>query len=88
MKTEKRYANLESAETKAQAVEDCRFYLGDNWKKVTRTLKDITNPHGFQFGCMMVGIQGYPVVALYEHLTGLNFHEQMKEVKDEELHVN
>jgi hypothetical protein len=84
MKQTIQYENLDSPETKAKAIADCEFYLGYSWEKVTGALKEVTDPDQFGFWCSMVGIQGFPVVALYEHLTGQNYWEQKRNKLDPE----
>lgn len=53
------------------AVEDIKSWLGpDRWAKVYPELAKITHCGNFAMYCALAGIQGFPVIAWYEHYHG------------------
>jgi hypothetical protein len=70
MKTTKDYTN--SPAKNFDAVNDIMDYLGK--KKYNEVVKSgigqITDPNHFSFLCMIAGIEGFPVIAWYDHFHG------------------
>jgi hypothetical protein len=73
MSYEIKYENLDSAETKAKAIEDCKDWLGSHFDKVVEILAHANpdmSPNLVRLGLSMQGIQGYPADVLIETYLG------------------
>lgn len=68
MKTEILYNQTNEIEKHNAAIKDCQNYLGDRWFKFIEYLKTCEKMQDFEIACSFVGIQGYPVKALRNHL--------------------
>lgn len=62
------YSNLTGAEKRAKAIQDCKDYCEGTelFEKLQEYLKKCETLEQFEFGCAFVGIQGYPVHAMWE----------------------
>lgn len=53
------------------AVEDVKFYLGDRYERARKALAQMPDPFHFRSACEnMLGIEGYPVEALFGSIFG------------------
>lgn len=52
------------------AVEDCKFYLGDRWDDIYKLLIPVKDQRQFTFALGLVGITGFPVKAMYNLING------------------
>jgi hypothetical protein len=68
MHTEINYSK--SPSPKFDAVEDCKDWFGDKWDIVLERLTPIKNCRVFSLACSLAGVQGFPVIALYELING------------------
>ena len=57
---------------KFDAVNDIMDYLGPEKyaELVEKGMNQFTNPRQFEFFCMLAGIDGFPVIAWYDHFHG------------------
>lgn len=57
-----------------RAISDIREYLGDaKYNRIAPVMATYTDPRKFEILCGIAGIEGFPVVAWYESLTGIKF---------------
>jgi hypothetical protein len=82
MKFEKHYIGNES-EKRKKAMSDIRFWLGGDkgYRKVMKRLRDFKDCEQFEIACQFVGIQGFPVIAFYEHINGAGTWIEFDEFK-------
>lgn len=52
------------------AVEDVKFWLGDKYSTITKTLAQVKDCEEFAFYASFVGVHGFPVRAWYESING------------------
>jgi hypothetical protein len=52
------------------AVQDIKEYLGDHYDFIALDIRKVKDPRMFNLACTLAGIEGYPVVAWYEHFHG------------------
>lgn len=56
---------------KHKAVEDIKFYLGDQYDNAAMHMKAVTDTYDFHACCaMFLGIEGFPVKAWFDHFHG------------------
>lgn len=55
---------------KFDAVEDIRQHLGDRYDMVSKYMKTVTDVDQFAAACSISGIEGFPVIAWYDHFYG------------------
>jgi hypothetical protein len=68
MKQSISYANLQKCAKRRKALQDVLYYLNsyDFYKKAVEYVKSCNKEAQAHFGLSFLGIQGYPVVAMYE----------------------
>lgn len=70
MKQSINYSALDETAKETKALEDVKFYLGDGYERICGHLREVTHYESFAFALSFVGVQGYPVRVLYNHLHG------------------
>jgi len=69
MKSTIDYSALSGSEKSTKAVNDCKEYLSTKqYIALSDALRMGATKRDFEIGCGFLGIQGYPVDALYEYM--------------------
>lgn len=67
---------------KFSAVEDIKEYLGESYDAIAEIMKDVIDKKSFLFACNVMGIEGFPVGAWYEHFNGEESWKELDEQKE------
>lgn len=58
------------------AVEDVKNYFGKRYDNIAAQMKEVTDARQFTIYCNFAGIEGYPIVAWYDHFHGQGAYEK------------